>query len=134
MTARRDVGVKFAGFFAVGAVGFLVDGGLLWLLLEPLGPYLGRLLSFLTAVSVTYILNRQFVFADRTEGLTWRDSLAKYIAANSFGALLNLGIYTVLVALAFPLFGHPLAAFAIAMATALFVNFALTNFVVFRRR
>lgn len=131
---HKDTAQKFGGFFLVGAVGFLVDGGLLWLLLDALGPYVARGISFLTAVTVTYVLNRQFVFADRTEGLSWRASLAKYIAANSFGALLNLGIYTALVALAVPIAGQPLIAFAIASALALFVNFALTNFVVFGRR
>ncbi|MEO0467420.1 MAG: GtrA family protein [Pseudomonadota bacterium] len=131
---HRDTANKFAGFFLVGGVGFVVDGGLLWLLLDTLGPYVGRLISFLTAVTVTYVLNRKFVFADRATGLLLRESLGKYVAANSIGALLNLGIYTALVAMALPVVGAPLMAFAIASATALFVNFALTNFVVFGKR
>ncbi|MCI4643958.1 MAG: GtrA family protein [Hyphomonadaceae bacterium] len=122
---------RFIGFVMVGAIGFLVDGGLLMLLTAHLGPLAGRLVSFLSAVTVTFLLNRRFVFADRAASAPVHVQLYRYIAANSVGALLNLGIYTGLVLTGWPWVSQPLIAFAIASATALIVNFTLTHLIVF---
>ena len=47
----------------MGAVGFLVDGGLLYLLVaQGMSPHLARLLSFSVALTTTWALNRAWTF------------------------------------------------------------------------
>ena len=84
-------------FGMVGTIGFLADSGaLLGLLYFGLNPYWGRLGSFFLAVSCTWLLNRNFTFkAKKTTalGMEW----VKYVIANSMGALLNYGVYALLI-------------------------------------
>ena len=62
-------------FGAVGAVGFIVDGGLLYGLVASglLGSLTARVVSFPTAVLTTWMLNRRFTFHDR--GPAWPSPL-----------------------------------------------------------
>ena len=55
---------QFLKFGLVGLVGFVVDAGALFLLIAfgDLGPYIGRIYSFLIAASVTWVLHRHFTF------------------------------------------------------------------------
>ena len=117
----------------VGAAGFVVDAGLLSLLLgaTALGPYLGRVVSFLAAGTLTWWLHRRFTFPAARRDRRSRQ-WARFLAVNGGGALLNYGIYAALVA-GVPWFGRtPVAAVAIASAVALAVNFTANRFVVFR--
>ncbi|MEM9783851.1 MAG: GtrA family protein, partial [Pseudomonadota bacterium] len=53
-------------FGCTGAVGFLVDGGLLFLLIENgADAYLARLISFPMAVVCTFAMNRAWTFGQR---------------------------------------------------------------------
>ena len=132
MKLSRDLASKFAGFFLAGAVGFVVDGGILYALKAPLGPYLARVVSFSVAVFATFLINRFVVFADRPHRSFFR-SLGSYVAANGMGGLLNFAMYSGMVWSALPVIGAPMAAFAIASALALAFNFTMTNVFVFRR-
>ena len=84
-------------FGMVGTIGFLVDSGTLLLLMYfGLNPYWGRLGSFFIAVSCTWVLNRNFTFKAKkttTLGTEW----VKYLMANSLGAILNYGVYALLL-------------------------------------
>ena len=54
---------QFLRFGVVGTVGFLVDAAvLLGMLALGLGPYGGRVLSYLAAASTTFALNRAWTF------------------------------------------------------------------------
>ena len=55
---------KFIRFVIVGATGFLVDAGTLWLLLtfSPLGPLSARVIAIALAMTATWLLNRTFTF------------------------------------------------------------------------
>ena len=124
---------QFLRFCAVGAVGFAVDAGLLALLLAttPLGPYLGRLVSFLAAATVTWLLHRRFTFPAAVRARRGRQWLL-FVAVNGGGAALNYGIYALLVATA-PLFSaRPVLAVAVGSAVALAVNFLANRTWVFR--
>jgi len=84
-------------FGMVGTVGFLADSGVLLLLLHfGLNPYWGRLGSFFIAVSCTWILNRNFTFKAKKTTALWTEWM-KYIMANSMGAILNYGVYAILL-------------------------------------
>lgn len=128
-------GRQFLRFLVVGGVGFVVDGGLLMVLLSttriPVLP--ARLLSFSVAVTVTWLLNRLFTFRHLASGRRlseWR----RYVAINGVGGAMNLGIFTLLVTVAPPPVGSPFVAFAIASAAALIFNFVGSRRFAFRGR
>ena len=56
----------FPAFFVVGTIGFIVDAGVLAVLVHGYGQgnYSSRMVSFAVAVTVTWLLNRTFSFAD----------------------------------------------------------------------
>ena len=61
--------LEFFRFGVVGTLGFLVDAGVLLAAIAlGLGPWVGRLVSFLAAATVTYSLNRAWTFRRRTGG------------------------------------------------------------------
>ena len=116
---------QFSKFFIVGVVGFGVDAGVLYLLLANLGPYFSRLISFLIAVFVTWLLNRHFVFS-KTQNST-REGIS-YFSVQGIGFLINFCIYSVLVYQEF----MPFIALVIASAIALFWNFFGAKILVFK--
>lgn len=84
-------------FGIVGTIGFLADSGVLLLLLHfGLNPYWGRLGSFFVAVSCTWVLNRNFTFKAKKTTTFWTEWM-KYVMANSMGAVLNYGVYAILL-------------------------------------
>lgn len=95
---RWPRGVELIGFIAAGAAGFIVDTSVLYFgLWLSLGLIIGRIVSFLAAVTTTWIINRRYTFA-----LTSRPSFREwwaYLIANGSGALVNLASYFVLVTL-----------------------------------
>jgi len=84
-------------FGMVGIIGFLVDSGALLMFLHfGLNPYWGRLGSFFIAVSATWLLNRNFTFKAKKTTAFWQEWM-KYVVANSMGAILNYGVYAILL-------------------------------------
>jgi putative flippase GtrA len=124
---------QFARFCVVGGIGFVVDAGLLWLLLQTtaLGPYGGRAISFLAAATVTWSLHRRFTFPGAPRDRRARQWL-HFVAVNGAGALLNYGIYALLVATTAFLAQAPVLAVAVGAAVAMVVNFAANRLWVFR--
>jgi putative flippase GtrA len=119
-------------FTLVGAIGFCVDGGLLLVSHERLGlawPF-ARLLSFTSAVTVTWLLNRRLTFSNQSGTLTL-DEWRRYFAVNGVGAALNLGIFLMLMEFVPSFSSHPLIALAIAATVALTFNFFMSRRLVF---
>ncbi|MDR3388888.1 MAG: GtrA family protein [Rudaea sp.] len=88
----------FATFCIGGTIGFIVDAGVLQLLVTGLGwdRYSGRLISFVTAATVTWLFNRTFTFhGPRQHALVaeW----ARYLLAMSGGFICNFAAYSALV-------------------------------------
>lgn len=124
---------QFLRFCAVGAVGFLVDAGLLWLLLETtaMGPYGARVLSFLVAATVTWSIHRCFTFPQAPRDRRGRQWL-HFVAVNGGGALVNYGVYALLIATTQVFAQAPVMAVAAGSAVALVVNFLANRHWVFR--
>lgn len=120
-------------FCVVGGIGFVVDGGVLWLLLEgsSLGPYLGRVLSYVAAATATWALHRRFTFPDAHRG-DKRKQWALFVAVNAFGGAVNYGSYALLIATTGFFAAQPIAAVAAASLVALAVNFTANRHWVFR--
>jgi putative flippase GtrA len=91
---------RFASYTTVGIVGFIVDAGILSALVHVWGwpHYAARALSFAAAVTVTWALNRRWVFT-RTRDAT--REYGAYFGVQAVGACINLGTY-VLAILTFP--------------------------------
>lgn len=89
---------QLAWFGIGGFVGFLVDAGVVQLLVSKfdVDPYVGRLFSFLCAATATWLFNRHFTFKRRGDyGLFGEWS--RYIVAMSAGFALNFATYAAVV-------------------------------------
>ena len=108
-------------FALVGGAGFLVDAGVLALLLfaTPLGPLVARILSIGVAMVFTFWLNRTFTFGRSSRTLAAEG--ARYGGVGISAALLNYAVYSALV-LAFPALS-PILAVAIASLAAMVWSF-----------
>ena len=82
---------QFIRFAVIGAFGFAVDAGVLWLAMDAgTGFHLGRVISFLTAVSFTWALNRRHSFPSREDASRFKQWL-RYVLAMLVGGAVNLG-------------------------------------------
>jgi putative flippase GtrA len=122
----------FLRFALVGFIGFVVDAGVLRAVVAALGInlYAGRIVSFLTAATVTWALNRSFTFRHKgaARALQW----ARFVCVNAFGACVNLGTYALLVKTL--LFAREYPSFAVACGSiaGMGLNFTLMRRLVFR--
>lgn len=119
-------------FGLVGIVGFLVDAGVLWMLIGPLGPYWGRLVSFPAAVVATWLLNRSYTFADRQSRHSLPGEFGRYFVSMLAGGAVNYGTYGGLVHLFGSEGAMPYLALAAGSLAGMAVNLALASLVVFR--
>jgi putative flippase GtrA len=78
-------------FGLVGALGFLVNAGLVELLARPLGPARAQLVAFPVAASATWWLNRRYTFG--ASGRHWRAEWMRYLVSNLLGWVANNGTY-----------------------------------------
>jgi putative flippase GtrA len=120
-------------FVIVGAIGFLVDGGILTLLHSMFDFSLlhARLCSFSAAVTLTWYLNRQHTFA-ASKDVRAIHEWGRYAVVNSIGALLNLGIFLWLVYRFTALANWPIIPLAVAASVALVFNFFASRHLAFR--
>lgn len=121
---------RFLRFACVGAVGFVVDAGILTTLMQwGWQPLLARLVSFPAAVATTWLLNKAWTFA----AVTARPGggYMRYSGIQIVGALINLGIFTMLIT-AFPASrAVPWVPLAAAALVALVFNYLATRHLVF---
>ncbi len=96
MRLRREI-----IWFAVGGViGFLVDAGIVEALVTAThwNPYTARLVSFLTAASVTWWWNRTVTFSHRRRHRA-SGEWVRWLAVMAVGAGINYGVYALVLAL-----------------------------------
>lgn len=126
-TARQS---NFLRFCVIGAMGFLADAALLFVLVDRLGHgALGaRVFSILIAVTVTWSLHRHFTFRSTDPGRfgEW----LRFLAVNGGGAGINFAVYaSVLLGLPGT---PPLLALVMGSAAALAANYLGSKFWAFR--
>jgi putative flippase GtrA len=122
----------FLRFALVGTLGFLVDAGVLMscIALLDANPYAARAVSFLIAATFTWWLNRSWTFRGldhRPPGKEW----FLFLIANAGGSLINLGVYSMLIATTA---SSPVIGVACGSLAGLFWNFLASRNVVFRAR
>ena len=125
---------KFIRFGLVGAVGFIVDASVLIFLVKvlTLAPLPGRIISFLTAATVTFVLNQRFTFK-LGESFSLRRWFY-YVTTTAAGALVNVGVYELWIRH----FGTSALDLALGAAVgslaAMTINFSISNTWVFQNR
>jgi putative flippase GtrA len=123
---------RFLRFSAVGVVGFLIDAGVLQMLLVlGQGPYLGRLASFLAAATGTWLLNRRYTFRATTTRALHREWL-HYLALMVVGGAVNYGVYAACLVTLPLVRAYPVIGVAVGSCAGLVVNFLSARFLVFR--
>lgn len=125
---------QFLLFCIGGVIGFVVDAGLLRLLVSGLqmNAYVARLVSFLFAATATWLWNRHSTFrGTRRYGLL--GEWARYLFAMSGGFAVNYGTYALLYTL-FPLVQrYPELGVAAGSVAGLVVNYASSRWWIYRR-
>lgn len=128
-------------FGIVGAIGFLIDAGVLYgMLALGLGPYGGRVVSFLAAATATWVLNRSFTFrrdsrrdghyADAHPAHEW----LAYLGLMAIGGLVNYGTYAAAVAFLEPVARQPVIGVALGSLAGMAINFWTSKTLVFERK
>ncbi len=115
---------QLSRFLMVGGFCFLVDAGLLALLVYQagVGHISARLVSVFLAVSVAFVLNAKFTFLVRVADARF----LRYVVIQAFGTAVNFGVYSALV-LGGPLVGRPLLSLVCGAAAATLNNFFLSR-------
>ena len=126
---------QFLAFGLTGGIGFLTDAGLLLALqnLADVPLAAARLISFTTALTITWQLNRRFTFAggaNRPLIQEW----GRYALTHGTGGLINLGLFFVLVSALPGMPGQPITALLIATSISLSFNFLVSRHFVFALR
>lgn len=124
---------RFPRFVLVGAVGFVVDAGVLQALISLAGWGLieARAVAIPVAVFATWLLNRTVTFPESHGGPALR-SLARYAAVSAAGAGVNFVVYSLLVFASHAMAAMPLLPLAIASIVALIVNYLGSKHFAFR--
>lgn len=124
---------QFLRFGVVGTVGFLVDSAVLLAMIGlGLGPYGGRIVSYLAAASTTFALNRAWTFRAARRDTPVASQWGRFLLLNLVGFVANYGTYVGLVA-GLPLVAeHPVLGVAAGSIAGMFINFALSRRFVFK--
>lgn len=132
---ERDRVFRFA---CVGTLGFLIDAGLVFAIVESglTGALPARVISFAAAVIATFALNRAWTFGPESRAA---GQFARYLAAQSLGVAINYLVFTGVVLALTPAGRTADGAIAVlgvaaGSATAMAVNYALARLWVFARR
>lgn len=132
--SQAGVGMRqrFLRFALVGGLGFIVDATVLTLLVTGLGYglYVSRAISFALAVTATWLLNRRWVF---DAGAPTGREYSGYFVVQFIGAVINLGVYVLVIEFVPSLAAIPVIPLACGSAVALIANFILARRYVFRR-
>jgi putative flippase GtrA len=124
--------VELARFVIVGAIGFLVDCGIMLALMrQGDNAFQSRVVSFSAAVTVTWGLNRAWTFAAAKRADKKREYVG-YFITQTIGAGINLGVFFGFLSLFPTQRNDPVLALVIGAIPALAFNFAASKYLVFR--
>ena len=125
--------IQFGKFGLVGVAGLLVDTAVLYAVIGATGVefYIARILSFLAAATATWALNRRFTFRGAARQPLHRE-WAKFLAANSFGGVVNYAVSVGLVTALAVVAAHPFLAVAAGSLAGMCFNFAASKRLVFK--
>lgn len=125
---------QFVRFGIVGCMGFVVDSGVLYASIYLLGTgfYTGRVLSYISAATATWYLNRVITFSQNNSnnlGAEW----ARFVACNAVGGGVNYGVYVAYLHFATHSVFTPVIGVALGSCASLCVNYWLSRQLVFKK-
>ena len=125
---------QFLRFCIAGVIGFLVDAGVVQLLVSGFDadPYGARVVSFLCALTATWLFNRRYTFAPRSDRGLLREWL-HYAFAMLGGFVVNYGVYAAMVHWIPLVRAWLLIGVAAGSVGGLVVNYASSRWWVFRQ-
>ncbi len=128
-----EVRIEIIRFALSGLVGFLADAGVVAVgtTILALSPIPAQLIAFSVAVTVTWVINRNWTFAEHASD-RWIHEWSRYVAINSAGAVVNNGVYVLSVLGITAFFRGPVLAVAVGSLAGMAFNFAASNRLVFR--
>jgi putative flippase GtrA len=119
-------------FTLVSVLGFATDATLLHLMIEVgLTPAIARIVSLLSAMQVTFLVNGLLVFRCLDRARPWRQ-WATYMVSHGLGNLCNYWIFVTLLSLHRLPLSKPLAALAVSSVMAWGLNYVAARYLVFR--
>lgn len=119
-------------FGAVGTTGFVVDTAVLYALRPFLGNYTARAISFLCAVVVTWLLNRNLTFRHKTSRIPLGREFLRYLGMMVAGGAINYLTYAILVAKYEFVHQQPVWGVAAGSLAGMVVNYLQLRLVMFR--
>ena len=124
---------QLIAFGVVGVIGFAVDAGVLTLARRlGAGLIIGRVVSYLSAATCTWALNRRFTFASRADQSRMRQWLL-FMFSQLAGASVNLGLYAWLVSTSALVAAQPVIGVAAGSLAGMLVNFCVAKKLVFKQ-
>lgn len=123
---------QFALFCVAGALAFVVDAGIVQVLVGLLDadPYLARVFSFACGVTTTWLFNRRYTFTPRA-GVSLAREWRNYAMTQLGGLLVNFAIYSALLMTVPLVWRWPALGVAAGACVGLVVNFAAARRLVF---
>jgi putative flippase GtrA len=89
-------------FGITGGLGFVLDAGVLWLMIHAgASPYAGRVVSIAAAIVLTWWLNRRLTFRTAAPP-SWRE-FGAFVLQSLAGAAVNYAVYSALLWAASPI-------------------------------
>lgn len=118
---------QFQRFCLVGTVGFVIDAGILQVLVvgAQSNIYASRLVSFLAAATATWWMNRRYTFGVQRQPS--RAEWLRYIALMVLGAVINYGVYALCVTVWILAREQPWLAVALGSVAGLGANYATSS-------
>ena len=116
-----------------GVAGFLVDAGIVALCIQTVDmrPIPAQAVAFSVAVTVTWLINRHWTFAEHASD-KWLHEWIRYVAANSIGAAVNNSVYAILVLTAVTFSKDPVLAVAAGSVAGMVFNYSSSILLVFK--
>ncbi|MFP1981136.1 GtrA family protein [Lonsdalea quercina] len=121
-------------FGIVGALGFLIDSGVLYLLKSSIGLYASRVISFICAVIFTWLLNRSFTFKEKKRERKLFAEFINYSALMLIGGCFNIGVYYLMIHQSSFIQEIPIIGIAIGSIVGMFVNFVTSRIMFYSKK
>jgi putative flippase GtrA len=128
---RRRMAVQLVQFGIIGTIGFCWYTAIEYAATPFVGPYVGGLAGFVVAASSNWLLNRYWTFRHLPRAPLHRQ-WAMFLAANSVGSAVNLGINFSLIATVPFCRAHLVLPIMIGTLCGMVFNFSASRKLVFR--
>ena len=124
---------KFLKFSLSGAIGFIIHGTIFNITISYLNIYLSYSIAFLTAVNVSYLINKNFTFKEK--GINYKlTHYFLYTLGQTKGFLINYTIFKILIYFSRNDFSNRNIAFIIASIITMIFNYFYAKKIVFTSR